>query len=190
MGHGDSRFFVAAGDELGILVSPVIDHRFVQTAETRTRIGRHVLDAQRLDHIHHEVGPGAVLGQDIQHGRRPGFKFFRHGLRGPCAGNLSLLCVCNRWDRRERGPRLPPPLSETCGDRSHLFCIFASWFPLLSPGDFIHLLNFFRQYRHLMPVPYECQACSDFDGASLGTSNRARASAAPGNHALPCNWCA
>ena len=68
MSHGDGGFFVAAGDELGILIAAVIDDRFVQAAKARAGIGADVLDSERLDDIDHEVGAGAIGGEDFRLG--------------------------------------------------------------------------------------------------------------------------
>src|SRR5690242_10296862 len=43
MGHGDRRLFMAAGDEFGIAVAAVVDHRFMESPETRPCHGTNVL---------------------------------------------------------------------------------------------------------------------------------------------------
>jgi len=55
VGHGDRRFLVQGGDELGLPVAAVVHDRLLQAAEARGRIGRDVIDAEGPDHVHHEV---------------------------------------------------------------------------------------------------------------------------------------
>jgi hypothetical protein len=59
--HRHRRFFVAAGEQFGILVAAVVDQGFVQSAETRTGIGGDIFEAQGLENIDHEVGAGPVV---------------------------------------------------------------------------------------------------------------------------------
>ncbi len=82
MSHGHRRLFVTAGDELGILVAGVVDHRFVQPSETRTRHRANVLEVERLEDVHHEVGTGAVDGKHFAGCRR---RIALHGREGECA---------------------------------------------------------------------------------------------------------
>ena len=56
--HRDRRLFVAARQQLGELVVAVVDDRFVKAFEARARIGGDVLEAERLDHVDHEVRAG------------------------------------------------------------------------------------------------------------------------------------
>ena len=58
--HGHGRLFVAAGQQLRQLVAAVVDDRFVQAVETGARIRGDVLEPERLDHVHHEVGRGML----------------------------------------------------------------------------------------------------------------------------------
>jgi hypothetical protein len=44
MRHGDRRFFMQAGQQLGLFVAAVVHQRLMQAAKTRTRVGRHVVD--------------------------------------------------------------------------------------------------------------------------------------------------
>ena len=75
--HGDRRFFVAAGDEFGTLIAAVVDDRFLQPAETRSRIGADVFETQRLDDIDHEVGAGSIRSQDFDVRRNFSFGFWQ-----------------------------------------------------------------------------------------------------------------
>src|SRR6516225_4251199 len=63
--HGDRGFFVTASDELGILVAAVVDHGFMEAAEGGARISAGVLDPERLNDIDHEIGTGAISGQNF-----------------------------------------------------------------------------------------------------------------------------
>ena len=58
--HRDGRLLVHAGEELGLRVLPVVDERLVDAAEARARIGRDVLEVERLDDVDHEVGAGTI----------------------------------------------------------------------------------------------------------------------------------
>ena len=78
VGHGYGGFLVAAGDEFRTPVAAVIDQRFVKAAEARARIGRRVLESQRLDDVHHEIRPGTIGGIDVH--PRPGRNRFGRGL--------------------------------------------------------------------------------------------------------------
>ena len=71
--HGDRGFFVAAGEQFGILVAAVIDDGFVQAAEAGAGIGGAIFDAERLDHVDHEVGANAQRRLRLQRG------LLRHG---------------------------------------------------------------------------------------------------------------
>jgi hypothetical protein len=88
---------VTARDELGILVAGVVDHRFVQTAETRTRHCAHVFEVERFENVHHEVGAGAVDGEHFTGCR---WWIALHGREWECAR------------RRGRGSR------RVCGERA------------------------------------------------------------------------
>ena len=80
VGHGNGRLFMTALQQLRTLVAPIIDQRFVKTAEARTGIGSDVLETQRLDHVDHEIRPGAIGRIDVDSRIRRGC--FRRGLRG------------------------------------------------------------------------------------------------------------
>ena len=97
--HAHGGLLVATSDELRTLVPAIIDDRFVNSAETRSRIGANVLESERLDYIHHEVRSGSIRGQDLSVRRHAGFGFRRHGWRnGP--QQLSFLLRGNRsWGR-------------------------------------------------------------------------------------------
>src|SRR6266568_3036836 len=70
----------------------IIDQRFVQTSKTRAWVGGDVFEAQRLEDIDHEVGPGSLRRQHIDVGR---IEFLWHHRR---CGRLGL-------NRLWRGPR-------------------------------------------------------------------------------------
>ena len=80
--HGDRRLFMATGDELGILVASVVDHRFMESSETRTCNRANVFEAERLDDVDHEVRPGAIHGQHFDIRGRIGFDHRRHQRHG------------------------------------------------------------------------------------------------------------
>ena len=58
-------FFVAAGKPLRALVAAVVDQRFLQAAEARSWIRRAILDAERLDDVHHEVRARLLVSGDF-----------------------------------------------------------------------------------------------------------------------------
>ncbi len=58
--HRDGRFLVHAGEELRHPVAAVVDEGLVQAAEARAGVGGHVVEAERLDDVDHEVGAGAI----------------------------------------------------------------------------------------------------------------------------------
>ena len=72
--HGDGRFLVQAGEQLGRGVLAVVDERFVQALERRAGIDGGVLEADLLEHVHHEVGgrPPLRRGACRRAGRSPG----------------------------------------------------------------------------------------------------------------------
>jgi hypothetical protein len=55
MRHADRRFFVAACDELGILVAAVVDEGLVQAAERIAGIRAQIFEADGLEGVDHEV---------------------------------------------------------------------------------------------------------------------------------------
>ena len=68
--HRDRGFLVHAGDELRLGIPAVVDQRLMQAAEARSGVGIDIVDIERLDHVHHEVGAGAArnrlhLGDDV-----------------------------------------------------------------------------------------------------------------------------
>ena len=67
--HGHRRLFVHAGDQFRLLVAAVVDHRLVEAAEAGAWVGADVLEAERLDRVHHEVGAGAAAGERFRLGR-------------------------------------------------------------------------------------------------------------------------
>ena len=116
MRHGHRGFFMAAGNELRTLVPAIVDDGFVKAAKTRSRIRANVFKPQRLDHIHHEVRPGAIRGQHFRDGRNLRLGRGRHRRRNRALqlGRLRRNCLPAR-------PPTPRPLplhpSENSGDR-------------------------------------------------------------------------
>ncbi len=58
VGHGHRGLFVHAGDVLRRFIAAVVEDRLVDLRETRARHGDQVLEAQRLENVHHEIGAG------------------------------------------------------------------------------------------------------------------------------------
>ncbi len=90
--HGHRRLFVKAGQQLRRAVAAVIDDRFVQCGERGPGIGGDVLEAERLDHVDHEVGARAIGGVDVGGGGRGfrrlrGLSLSRRGLSGQGSGH-------------------------------------------------------------------------------------------------------
>src|SRR5205814_5650674 len=107
-------FFMTAGDPLGALVSSVVDERFVQRAEARAGVGGDVFEAERLEHIHHEIGPGVLdrerIGDIDVRRYRPGLGRQLAGRRrrsrpaqrlGSDPGQLLWLLGPQAWNRRD-----------------------------------------------------------------------------------------
>ena len=69
MRHAHGRLFMAAGNELRLLIAAVIDDRFVQGAESIARLGADVFKVEGLEDVHHEVGTGTIDRQDLRAGR-------------------------------------------------------------------------------------------------------------------------
>jgi hypothetical protein len=57
--HCDSDFFVQAGQELRLLVAPIIDDGFLQAAKRRAGQRGDVIDVESTQDIDHEIGTGA-----------------------------------------------------------------------------------------------------------------------------------
>ena len=88
VGHRGSQVFVGGEDELRVLVLAVVDDRFLQG---HVRIGRnaeHVLEAQALDDVHHEVGAGLLDGLCFIDHERCGRR--RRSRQNRCCG----VCRC------------------------------------------------------------------------------------------------
>jgi hypothetical protein len=70
--HRDRRLFVAARQQLRHPVFAVVDDRFVQPFEARSRIRGDVLEAEALDHVDHEVRRGVLDDPEVltRRGRR------------------------------------------------------------------------------------------------------------------------
>ena len=80
---------MTAGDELRVLIAAVIDQRFVYAAITGAGIGGHILEAESLDYIHHEVGTGALESWQVR--RRWVGSPSRGGRAGVLAGGRRRL---------------------------------------------------------------------------------------------------
>ena len=98
--HRHRRFLVQAGEELRLLVATVVDQRLVQAAKARARIGRHVVEVERLDDVDHEIG-ARTLDHDVARqlllfvgrglGRLGGLR--RHGRSGAGGGSLQEIAA-------------------------------------------------------------------------------------------------
>ena len=120
VGHRHRRLFVAARDELGLLVTAVVDDRFVEAAEARTWIRADVVEPERLDDVDHEVGSGAICREHVVVCRRRRFGCRCHDGRGWRARGLRrdrLLRADDISAAHERGCahhraalQKPPPL--------------------------------------------------------------------------------
>ncbi len=64
VGHGDRGFLMAAGEPFRAGVAAIVDEGFLKPAKAGAGIGRAILDTERLDHVHHEVGAGAPVAFD------------------------------------------------------------------------------------------------------------------------------
>ncbi len=73
--------FVRKGDELGIAVAAVIDHRFVNAAETRSGRGEQVFESERFEDVDHVVRARALDNLDVFDGGS-GSDVFSGSLRG------------------------------------------------------------------------------------------------------------
>ncbi len=102
MRHRDRRFFVAARKQLGIAVAAVVDHRFVQRTEARSRVGANVLDADRLQNVDHEVGARMLGGHDFDGRWRAGLGLARGSGRFGGGPRCGLLRLGFSWSSRER----------------------------------------------------------------------------------------
>ena len=93
MRHCHRRFLMAAGDELGTLISAVVEQRFVERAEAGTRIRADVLKAERLDDVDHEVRSGALIFEDLDVGGHYALGFLGHQRRGGTGRKLGDLLL-------------------------------------------------------------------------------------------------
>ncbi len=103
--HVHGNILVHAGDDFRLVVA-VIDDRFVQTAIARSAVDEHVLDAERVDDVGHEVAAARRLIDRIARGRqRLGCDLAR--TRQPCLGLLQRRSRhrrrCNRRCHRGSG---------------------------------------------------------------------------------------
>ena len=81
--HRHRDFLVRAGEEFGIDVAAVIDQRLVQAAEARRGVRRHVLEAEALQAVDHEIAAAPPDGQRLERGRDGGLRRAvgeRHGV--------------------------------------------------------------------------------------------------------------
>ena len=77
VGHRHRLLFMKTSDELRILVASVVDDRFMQRPETRTRHRTHVFDTKSFEHVHHEVRSRAIHGKHFGSRRRISFDWRR-----------------------------------------------------------------------------------------------------------------
>ena len=98
--HSHRRLLVAVGDELGALVAAVIDHRFVEAAEARPRVGANVFEAQGLDNVHHEIRAGPPLGERVDFRRPVGLGRRHHGYGTGRLCRLGVRRLARRHQRR------------------------------------------------------------------------------------------
>ena len=88
VGHRHRRLFVGAGEQLRALIAAVVDERFVQPAEARAGVRADVVEAERLEHVHHEVGSAAlVVAHHLDVARRRSLRRLRHHRRGTSLGS-------------------------------------------------------------------------------------------------------
>ena len=106
MRHCDGAFLVQAHDEFGLGVHAVIEQRFLQAPEGRCRQAGDVIDAERLDDIHHEIRTAARLGQ-----RRPVGEHILVGRNGRDAGDPRALRLRRRLGRAAASPTAGPAAS-------------------------------------------------------------------------------
>ena len=66
----DRRLLVTARQQLRRFVAAVVDERLVQRPEARSGVGGDVLEAQRLEYIHHEIGSRAIRRHHLHMARR------------------------------------------------------------------------------------------------------------------------
>src|SRR5437879_8252335 len=91
---------MAASDVLRGLVASIVDRRFVQCTEAGTRIREDVLEAQRLEDVHHEVRSGAIAGLNVDGGYRTAFGLL--GRRCRNRARLGLLGIGSQGFRNQR----------------------------------------------------------------------------------------
>ena len=68
VGEGDRDLFVGGEDQLGPSGPAVVDQRVVQATKGRARIEGDVLDADRAQQVHHQVG---AIARRRRHGKAP-----------------------------------------------------------------------------------------------------------------------
>ena len=155
---------MAAGDELRTLVPAVVDDGFVNAAKTRSRIRANVFKPQRLDHIHHEVRPGAIRGQNFRDGWNLRLRSGRHGRRNRALQLGRLRRNTCRHGRQRRGPcrctlQKIPAIDNGLGSLSHESAPrFRGYFYFISHG--------------LSRMPsHKAAGCLDFCSAHLQVGN-------------------
>ena len=63
--HVNCDFFVRAGEDLWLRISTMIEHGFVQSAETGRAIHRQIVDVECLEHVDHEISTTGRLTDRI-----------------------------------------------------------------------------------------------------------------------------
>src|SRR5262249_57613366 len=63
--HSNRGFLMTASDELRLLVAAIVDDGLVQRAEAGPWVGADILNVERSEYIHHEVGSAVVRRQNV-----------------------------------------------------------------------------------------------------------------------------
>ncbi len=82
VGRGHRALFVHEGDELGIAVAAVIDHRFMDAAEAGAGRGEQVFKAEGFEDVDHVVRARPLDDLDVDGGDGRGSSVFNGSLRG------------------------------------------------------------------------------------------------------------
>ena len=67
--HVHRDLFVRAGEDFGFGIAAVVEHRLMQTAETRRAIHRQIFNVECLEHIDHEIAATGGLRHRVFHWR-------------------------------------------------------------------------------------------------------------------------
>ena len=129
--HVDGDVLVHAGDDLGLVVG-VIDDGLVQAAIARGAIDRHIFDAERIEHVGHEVAAArGLIDRIVRRRERLGGGLHRPGDRG-----LQLRLRrgrsgigCDWRHHRSGGPDEPRAFEEIAAARSRRLTAFRQGVP-------------------------------------------------------------